>query len=420
MAVSIPMNGVKQPMLSKNQGDVIFVPHTFVDSYNKLYYGDNLDVLRTLVKDDSVCGKVKLIYIDPPYSTGGIFQTRNLKDAYNDNLLGADYLEFMHPRLVLMHQLLSEEGSIYVHLDNKMVFHIKIMLDEIFGAENFQGMITRKKCKPKNYTRKSFGNVSDYILFYTKSQNPTWNRPYDEWTDEKILKEYPFIEETTGRRYKKVPIHAPGVRNGATGQSWKGMLPPPGKHWQYTPETLDEMDRNGEIYWSSNGNPRRKVYLENSLGIPVQDIWLDYLDINNQNTKGTGYPTEKNADMLQRIIEASSNRGDIVLDCFAGSGSTLSAAGDLGRNWIGADNSEESIYTIFDRFLNGVSALGDFVSNKNNGKNESLTLFDTEIQTDIHSNKKLMPFNFLSEPNAEMPFIDKIKSVELRMASHGS
>ena len=132
----------------------------------------------------------------------------------------------------------------------------------------------------------------------SKTDETVWNRPYEEWSDEKVLKEYPFIEEGTGRRYKRVPVHAPGTRNGATGSPWRGMMPPEGKHWQFTPDKLDEMDARGEIYWSSNGNPRRKVYLDQSNGVPVQDIWLDYLDVNNQNTLITGYPTEKNIDML--------------------------------------------------------------------------------------------------------------------------
>ena len=113
--------------------------------------------------------------------------------------------------------------------------------------QNFKGIITRKKCKSKNFTRKTYGNISDFILFYTKTEEPVWNRPYEAWDDEKILKEYPYIEEGTGRRYKKVPVHAPGTRNGATGMPWRGMMPPEGKHWQFTPDKLDEMDANGEM-----------------------------------------------------------------------------------------------------------------------------------------------------------------------------
>ena len=334
------------------------------DGIKRLYHADNLDVLNLLVNDKNVSGKVTLIYIDPPYNTGGAFETRDFKLAYDDRFGIQEYLLFMRKRLELMHTLLSDEGSIYVHLDSNMVFHVKVMMDEIFGMQNFKGMITRKKCKSKNFTRKTYGNISDYILFYSKTENPVWNRPYEEWSDEKILKEYPYIEEETGRRYKKVPVHAPGTRNGATGSEWRGMMPPEGKHWQFTPDKLEEMNRNGEIYWSANGNPRRKVYLERSNGIPVQDIWLDYLDVNNQNTHITGYPTEKNIDMLKRIIETSSQSGDLVLDCFAGSGTTLLAAEELGRNWIGVDIGDEAISTIVNRLRFGSKPMGDYVMKK--------------------------------------------------------
>lgn len=342
----------------------------------RLYHADNLNVLEILLKDKDVCGKVNLIYIDPPYNTGHTFETRDFKHAYDDCLSIESYLKFMRKRLEMMHHLLSTKGSIYVHLDSNMVFHVKIMMDEIFGMQNFKGMITRKKCKSKNFTRKTYGNVSDYILFYSKGKNPVWNRPYESWSDEKILKEYPCVEETTGRRYKKVPVHAPGIRNGATGMPWRGMKPPQGKHWQFTPDRLDEMDANGEIYWSSTGNPRRKVYLDSSKGIPVQDIWLDFLDVNNQNTHITGYPTEKNYDMLKRIIETSSCAGDIVLDCFAGSGTTLVAAEELGRQWIGIDIGQEAVDTIIRRFESGSMPMknyGEKTDSKNRNPEDKIT-----------------------------------------------
>lgn len=358
----------------------------------RLYHADNIDVLHYLLSDHEVSGKINLIYIDPPYNTGGAFETKDFKHAYNDKFTTESYVEFMRARLMLMHKLLADTGSIYVHLDSNMVFHVKILMDEIFGENNFQGMITRKKCKSKNFTRKTFGNISDYILFYTKSESPIWNRPYEEWSNEKILKEYPFIEEGTGRRHKRVPCHAPGTRKGATGGPWRGMMPPEGKHWQYTPDKLDEMDARGEIYWSSNGNPRRKVYLDQSKGVPVQDIWLDYLDVNNQNTCLTGYPTEKNINMVKRIIEASSNPGDLVLDCFAGSGTTLVAAEELGRQWIGVDIGDEAIKVIQNRFLYGTKPLGDYVNAKGkNMKDLSLDLFgdDTVGESDTKEKKGL-------------------------------
>jgi adenine-specific DNA-methyltransferase len=334
------------------------------NSANRLYFGDNLSVMSDLLHDKTVKGNIRLIYIDPPYATNSVFQTRKQQDAYTDLLTGKDYVDFMRERLLLMKELLAEDGSIYVHLDCKMVFHIKVLMDEIFGCANFRGMITRKKCKSKNFTKNSFGNISDYILFYTKSNNAVWNKQFEQWTANKILKEYPFIEEGTGRRYKRVPIHAPGTRNGETGKKWRGMMPPEGKHWQFTPDKLEELDKNGEIYWSSTGNPRRKVYLDESEGIAVQDIWLDYLDINNQNTQTTGYPTEKNLDMLKRIILASSNKGDLVMDCFAGSGTTLVAANELERDWIGIDIGNEAIKVMLNRFQNGTQTLNEHIGNK--------------------------------------------------------
>ncbi len=331
---------------------------------NRLYYGENLHILAALLKDPSISGHVHLIYIDPPFATNTVFQSRAQTDAYSDLLAGAHYLEFMRERLILLRELLADDGSIYIHLDDNMAFHIKVLMDEIFGRKNFRNWITRKKCNPKNYTRKAYGNVADYILFYTKSDTYVWNRPVEAWTDERSQKEYQYVEKETGRRYKKVPVHAPGVRAGETGQPWRGMNPPPGKHWQFTPATLDEMDARGEIYWSPTGNPRRKVYLDQSSGIPIQDIWLDFRDAHNQNIKITGYPTEKNPELLRRIISTSSHPESLVLDCFSGSGTTLDVASQLGRRWVGIDNSAEAIATTLRRFAQGLAPMGDFVSSR--------------------------------------------------------
>lgn len=330
---------------------------------NRLYHADNLQVLAALAQDDSVAGKVKLVYIDPPFATAATFESRKQKHAYDDHLVGPVFVEALRERLILIHRLLADDGSLYLHLDERMIFHFRIILDEIFGEKNYRNCITRKKCNPKNYTRKTYGNVADYILFYTKSDSYVWNRPIEPWDETKAAKEYPCVE-SDGRRYKKVPVHAPGVRNGETGKEWRGKLPPPGKHWQYTPATLDEMNARGEIYWSPTGNPRRKIYLENSAGIPVQDIWMDFRDAHNQNIHITGYPTEKNSALLARIIDASSNPGDLVLDCYAGSGTTLVTASELGRKWIGIDRSQEAIATILNRLANGSGRMGDFVNQK--------------------------------------------------------
>ncbi len=319
---------------------------------NSLYYGDNLEILKSIIDDGTIKNKVKLIYIDPPYSTKQKFESKSKHHAYDDLLTGASFIEFIRKRLILLREILAEDGSIYVHLDDNMSFPIKLIMDEVFGEKNFRSWITRKKCNPKNFTSKQYGNIQDFILFYTKSNKYTWNRPYESQGIYNFEQRYPKVDKVTGRRFALVPIHASGVRNGATGSPWRGMNPPSGKHWQFTPEKLEELDKQGRIYWSPTGNPRRRIYADEDKGVPVQDIWLNYKDAHNQNIKVTGYPTEKNPDLLRRIIETSSNEGDIVLDCFCGSGTTLAVAEETNRKWIGIDNSELAIKTTVKRLTN--------------------------------------------------------------------
>ncbi len=352
---------------------------------NHLYFGDNGDVLRFLLEDQRLAGQVDLVYIDPPFATQNAFVSRKQKKAYMDTLAGGEFVEFLRERLILLRELLSNQGSIYLHLDAKMICEMKIVMDEIFGRNNFRNLIVRKKCNPKNYTRKAYGNIADFILFYTKTDTYIWNRPTERLSEES-KKEYRYIEPETNRRFMKVPVHAPGIRNGKTGKPWRGMMPPPGKHWQYTPANLDEMDARGEIFWSKNGNPRRKVYLDQHSGVGVQDMWLDFKDAHNQNVKITGYPTEKNTELLRRIIGASSNPGGLVLDCFAGSGTTPAVGHELGRNWIAVDNSIEALQTILERFANGLQPMGDYVQAKT--KEAQSTFFDF-LEEDICSSAQL-------------------------------
>jgi len=369
----------------------------------RLYFGDNLSVLAALVEDPTVKGHVRLVYIDPPFATRSAFHSRSMAHAYEDTLIGADFIESIRQRLILLHSLLADDGSLYFHLDEKMIFHMKLILDEIFGVSNFRNCIVRKKCNPKNFTRKQFGNISDYILFYTKSENYVWNRPVEEWTEERA-KEYQYVEEGTGRRFMKVPVHAPGIRNGATGKEWRGMMPPPGKHWQYAPEKLDEYDAKGEIFWSSNGNPRRKVYLDENKGIGVQDIWMDFRDAHNQNVCITGYPTEKNPQLLRRIIKASSNPGDLVLDAFSGSGTTVAVSSEEGRRWIGIDNSREAIETMLRRFANGLEKMGDFVGKRGKKSDEQVVM-----PFGIGGHAAITDFEFLATEDCYLDAVDVMK-----------
>lgn len=321
------------------------------NSPNLLIQADNLIALKQLITKYNFKGKIDLIYIDPPFSTNNTFtitdgrgstisNSSNGTVAYTDTLKGADFIEFIRERLVLLKMLLSDEGSIYLHIDYKIGHYVKILMDEIFGVENFRNDITRIKCNPKNFFRKAYGNIKDMILFYSKSDNLIWNEPKIPYTKEDIIKLFPKTEKD-GRRYTTIPLHAPGeTKNGKTSQAFKGILPPPGRHWRSDVTILEQWDKEGLIEWSDKGNPRKKIYLDKQEGKRVQDIW-EFKD-----PPYPVYPTEKNFDMLNLIIKTSSNENSIVLDCFAGSGTTLKAAQINGRQWIGIDQSDEAIKII--------------------------------------------------------------------------
>lgn len=318
---------------------------------------DNFFVLSDLVRSGR---KAKLFYLDPPYGTGFDFHSRGLEHAYADKMGHAAYIEFMRRRLILMRECLADDGSIYVHIGHQMLGHLKVIMDEVFGADNFRNLITRRKCSSKNFTSKQFANINDYVLFYTKGRNYTWNQPGVEAEEDWVLKEYTKTDDI-GRRYKLVPIHAPGTRNGETGMPWRDMLPPPGKHWQYAPSKLEELDRQGDIHWSKNGNPRRKVYWTAEKKRALTDYWDQYRDAHHQSIQITGYPTEKNLNMLKMIVGASSNPGDLVIDPFCGSGTTIHAARDLGRRFLGVDASFTAAKATLRRMRHGLEAMGDYV-----------------------------------------------------------
>lgn len=317
-------------------------------SPNMLIQADNLKALKYLITRCNLRNKIDLIYIDPPFSTNNIFtitdsrastisSASNGSVAYKDNLKGADFIEFIRERLILLKMLLSDRGSIYLHIDYKIGHYVKVIMDEIFGVENFRNDITRIKCNPKNFARKAYGNIKDMILFYSKSDNFIWNEPKIPYTEEDKIKLFPKMDKN-GRRYTTIPLHAPGeTQNGKTSMPFKGILPPVGRHWRCDISILEKWDKEGLIEWSNNKNPRKKIYLDEQEGKRVQDIW-EFKD-----PPYPIYPTEKNSDLLNLIIKTSSNEHSIVLDCFAGSGTTLKSAHINGRIWIGIDESEEAI-----------------------------------------------------------------------------
>ena len=333
---------------------------------NRLYYADNLEVLQSLLNDSSVCGQVRLVYIDPPFGTGQSFtissnryatisRSANGSTAYHDNLVGKEYLNFLRLRLELLKRLLADDGSIYVHIDTKIGHYVKVLLDEIFGISNFRSDITRIKSNPKNFNQNGYSNFKDTILFYTKGDRFVWHQPREPFLEEELLRLFPKID-SDGRRYTTTPLHAPGeTKNGATGQPWNGLTPPTGRHWRYAPDALSELDRENLIEWSSKGNPRKKIFADEALktGKLLQDVWVF------KDPQYPRYPTEKNLDMLKLIVGASSNPGDIVMDCFCGSGGTLVAAEEMERRWIGIDNSELAIKICQERLKVPVILEGD-------------------------------------------------------------
>jgi Adenine specific DNA methylase Mod len=324
------------------------------DSPNMLIQADNLIALKQLITKHNLKGKIDLVYIDPPFATNNTFtitdgrastisNSSNGTVAYTDTLKGFDFIEFIRERLVLLKMLLSDKGSIYLHIDYKIGHYVKVVMDEIFGIENFRNDLTRIKCNPKNFARKGYGNIKDMILFYSKSENLIWNEPKIPYTEEDKIKLFPKIEKD-GRRYTTIPLHAPGeTQNGKTSQAFKGILPPPGRHWRSDVTVLEQWDKEGLIEWSDNGNPRKKIYFDQQEGKRVQDIW-EFKD-----PQYPVYPTEKNPDLLDLIVKTSSNENSIVLDCFAGSGTTLKAAQTNGRQWIGIDQSDEAIKAIIQK-----------------------------------------------------------------------
>ena len=325
-----------------------------------LIKGDNFTALSLLLKNYS--GKIDLIYIDPPFNTNQDFLFSNERAnsisrktegiiAYSDKLSKDEYIEFIRERLFLLRELLSENGSIYLHIDYKIGHYVKVIMDEVFGENNFKNDITRIKSNPKNFFRKAYGNEKDLILFYTKTSNNIWNNIKIPMDSDEIIKRFPKIDEK-GRRYTTIPMHAPGeTRNGVTGQPWRNIPVPEGRHWRTDPKEFDKLDSEGMIEWSSKGNPRIKKYADEHNGKKIQDIWKF------KDPQKPIYPTEKNIEMINQIILQSSNENSIVLDCFAGSGTTLESANKLNRKWIGIDNSSIAIDVIKTRNLTNYKLL---------------------------------------------------------------
>lgn len=329
---------------------------------NRLIWGDKKYVLPSLLQE--FAGKVNLIYIDPPFATGDDFsfqveidgeeftkepslmEQKAYRDTWGRGLDG--YLQWFYETASLMRDLLTEKGSIYVHLDYHVSHYVKAILDELFGADYFQNEVVWKR-QSAHSDAKRYGPVHDTILFYSKSATFTWNSQYEPLSADYIDAFFTNIDES-GRRFSRGDLTAPGPRPNLE-YEWRGHMPPRGRCWAVPRAKMDEYYDAGKIFFPKSGIPRLKRYPEDSPGVPLQDMWSNVRIIHNQSVERVGYPTQKPEALLERIIKASSNEADLVLDCFCGSGTTAAVAEKLNRRWITCDLGRFAIHTARKRLL---------------------------------------------------------------------
>ncbi|MBW2164798.1 MAG: site-specific DNA-methyltransferase, partial [Deltaproteobacteria bacterium] len=328
---------------------------------NKLIWGDNKLVLSSLKngslrEEIETQGGIKLIYIDPPFDVGADFsmdieiggETLTKKPgileelAYRDTWgKGADsFIAMIYERLALMRDLLAEDGSIYVHCDWRVNSYIRLVLDEVFGNKMFSNEITWRRRGGALNNFKSYGAVTDTLLFYRKSENTIYNmlRTKDSDDAKKYIKERFVYDDGDGRKYSRDPITNPASSpTPSLIYKYKGYKPPQ-KGWAFSKETMKQWDREGRLYFPPNKDQRirRKTFLDEYEGQPIQNLWTDIYVINSQAKESVNYPTQKPETLLERILKVSSNEGDIIADFFCGSGTTLAVAEKLNRKWIGS------------------------------------------------------------------------------------
>ncbi len=334
---------------------------------NKLIWGDNKLILSSLKngplrQEIEEQGGIKLIYIDPPFDVGADFsmdieigdeqftkEPSVLEElAYRDTWgKGADsFIAMIYERLSLMRDLLAPDGSIYVHCDSRVSAYLKLCLDEIFGIENKKAEIIWKRSSAHNDSN-SYGTIHDTIHYYTKSkENIVWNPTYTEYDDSYVEQYYRYKDED-GRRWLSRDCSAPGGRGPK--YEWNGHT----RNWRYTKENLQKLHDTGRLFYTKNGIPRLKQYMDEMPGVPSQTLWIDksVQAINSWHQESELYPTQKPEGLINRIINASSNEGDLVADFFAGSGTTFAAAEKLGRKWIGSDLGKFAVHTTRKRMI---------------------------------------------------------------------
>ena len=360
-----------------------------VEWRNRLIWGDKKYVLPSLLPE--FADSVDLVYIDPPFDTGADFsyhvgvpdhgvesasftklpsviEQKAYRDTWGEGPTQLDsYLRWFYETLIFLDELLKPSASIYIHLDWHIAHYVKVLADEVFGIENFQNEIIWKRALTHN-DPKGYGRIHDNILFYKKPL-ADFRTPYAEYDKEYVDRAY-RLHEKGGRRYQLLPLHATHEFSSTDTNTRrfgdKILRPPPGKFWRWSQKKIDEAMKTGLIVVSEGGIPRYKKYLDEAKGVPPQSIWDDLKQLTREEM--CGYPTQKPKELLERILEASSKQGDLILDCFCGSGTTAVVAEKKGRRWIVCDLSRFAIHTTRKRLL-GVSGVKPFVI-QNLGKYE--------------------------------------------------
>lgn len=334
---------------------------------NRLIWGDNAHVLASLA--DALAGQVDLVYIDPPFDSRQDYKVRiAVGDASADQSMaklqsviedkayrdtwgaGVDsYLQMLHTRFLLLRELLSDRGSIFVHLAPNVSHLARVLLDEVFGADNFRAEIIWKRTTAHADT-KDFGTIHDSILCFSKTPAHIWHPQFRAYDDSYIKSHYTHTEPD-GRRYRLSDMRSPNPRPNLQ-YEWKGYKPHR-NGWAYSRKRMAELDAAGRIYYPADKSKRLflKRYLGDMPGMPVGDVWDDVFAINPQAKERLGYDTQKPEALLRRIIESSSDPGSIVLDCFAGSGTTAAVAEQLGRRWVAVDIGRFAVHTTRKRLL---------------------------------------------------------------------
>lgn len=331
--------------------------------HNLLVWGDNLLALRELFADQQgqncfgTRDKIKLIYIDPPFATKQDFM-KDKEKAYRDKVLGSQFIEFLRKRLILLRELLADDGMIYVHLDYKKSHYIKTVLDEVFGEENFQNEIVWERTNAHNMPTKTFARAHDSIFLYSKSDKFHFHKLREAYGEAQLKR---FKRDKDGKLYTGRDLTFSG-ENPKRRDEWRGSKPPRGRSWGSSLEQREKWWADGLILTKKDGTPRLdglKTYLDDLEGKPINTIWNDLSRIGNTSGERTDYPTQKPEQLLERIIKASSAVDDIVLDGFAGSGTTAAVAEKLGRRWIAMDCGKLAINTTQKRLFSLTDTVGN-------------------------------------------------------------